>query len=371
MECRDWDGQVAHDDTELAALRARFECVRVTQMNHVNLARFEFDYDNTWAAFFVDADLNVYSRYGGRDAGPPDGRMSLPSLMQTMREVLAAHARRPAKGQPVLTSLLHPAPARTRTPEDMPLLRTNHRGCVHCHQVQEYRILQAYHDGGFRRRDLFGYPLPENIGLKFDRGHGHRVQAIVAGSAAAKTQLAVGDVITRVNDVPIRSEEDVRWALHRAADDRPVVITATRAAVGNPPATSTVQFDLRPTGEWRQTDLGWRKSVRSMPVPWGFLAFALTREQCEKLELPPDSMAIRVASVRGEGLASQIGLKRSDLIIAVSGRSRAGTFDDLKSDLLRACGPGDPVHLTVLREGQTLELRGTFPKWRTTATSVP
>ena len=38
-------------------------------MNHVDLARFEFDYDTTWTSFFLDADLNVYSRYGGRGLG--------------------------------------------------------------------------------------------------------------------------------------------------------------------------------------------------------------------------------------------------------------------------------------------------------------
>ena len=132
-----------------------------------------------------------------------------------------------------------------------------------------------------------------------------------------------------------------------------------------------LQFELRPTGEWRQTDLGWRKSLRSVPFPFGFLGFALTREQCEKMGLPPEGLAIRVASVRGEGFASQIGLKGSDLITAISGHSRARGFDGFKSELLRAYAPGDLVRLTVLRDGKAMELRGVFPKWHTTATSVP
>src|SRR5262245_65884185 len=63
-------------------------------MNGVDLARFEFDYDTTWQGFFLDADLNSYSRYGGRDETSADGRQSKESLLTTMREVLEVHQRR-------------------------------------------------------------------------------------------------------------------------------------------------------------------------------------------------------------------------------------------------------------------------------------
>ena len=71
-------------------------------MNGIDLTRFEFDYDTTWQAFFLDADLNVYSRYGGRDEDSADGRHSRESLITTMREVLEVHER-PQKRRPNLS----------------------------------------------------------------------------------------------------------------------------------------------------------------------------------------------------------------------------------------------------------------------------
>lgn len=41
-------------------------CVRLLQMNGVDLKRFQFDYDQTWCAFFMNADGTIYGRYGTR-----------------------------------------------------------------------------------------------------------------------------------------------------------------------------------------------------------------------------------------------------------------------------------------------------------------
>src|SRR5436189_2578241 len=140
-------------------------------MNGVDLARFEFDYDTTWQAFFLDADLSVYSRYGGRDETSADGRLSKDSLLTTMREVLEVHSRRNERTGRVDLDL-HPRPGKATIPEEIPLLKAAHQGCVHCHQVQEYRLLQAFHDGRFERQLVFGFPLPESVGIRFDRDHG-------------------------------------------------------------------------------------------------------------------------------------------------------------------------------------------------------
>lgn len=340
-------------------------------MNGINLARFDYDYDTTWAAFFLDSDQNVYSRYGGRDETSPEARLTKESLLQTMREVLEVHAARQARGKGKIDDLIQPIPERETTPEDIPLLRANHRGCVHCHQVQEYRLLQAFHYREFSRDNLFRFPLPENLGIKFDRAHGHRVAEIRADSVADQAPLLAGDVITCVNDVPVHSEEDVRWALHRAADDKPLVLTATRVSKTTPPNTITWQFELTPPANWRQTELWWRKSLRSVPFSLGFLGFMLARDETRAAGAPEGGLAIRVASLRGEGLATALELKTGDLIISLAGDNRPRSLDQFKSDLLRKYIPGDMVKLTVLRDGRTLELSGKFPKWHSTETTVP
>jgi serine protease Do len=337
-------------------------------MNGVDLNRFEFDYDTTWAAFFLDAELNVYSRYGGRDADSSDGRLSKDSLLTTMNEVLETHERR--KRAP-LAGELHPAPKPATTPEDIPLLAAAHQGCVHCHQVQEYRLLQAFHDGKFEPAQLFGYPLPENIGLRLDRKHGHRVEALLPDSPAAKAKLKEGDVVTRVNDVPVRSEQDIRWALHRADDRKPIAVSVLRSVAGKLGEPGPITVELKVGGAWRQTDLSWRKSLRSVPLPLGFLGYALGREEREKARLGGDRLAIKVVSIRGAGLAESLRLKKGDTIVAVEGNSGHRILEEFKSDLLRKYSPGDRIRLRVRREGAEVDLEGLFPAWHTTDTSVP
>lgn len=350
-------------------------------MNGVDLTRFEFDYDTTWQAFFLDADLNIYSRYGGRDEDSADGRYSRESLLTTMREVLEVHERRKERDKlhpppqqearpPGLDADLHPPPGKATTPEDIPLLKRSHHGCVHCHQVQEFRILQAFHDKTFSREQLFGFPLPENIGIRFDRRHGHKIEGVIPGTAAAKAELKAGDVVTRVDDVPIHSEQDVRWALHRATDRGKLMVTVLRPAADAAPARA-IRVQLSPEADWRQTELGWRKSLRSIPFVVGCLAYPLGREERRTANLPDDRLAIKVLSIRGTGLATFVGLQKGDLIIAQDGKQASRSFEEFKSDLLRRHSPGDKVRLTVLREGKTVELEGPFPDWHTTDTSVP
>src|SRR5262245_17712270 len=311
-------------------------------MNGVDLARFEFDYDTTWHAFFLDADLNMYSRYGGRDEDSADGRQSVASLLTTMREVLDVHERRQARDRNAAPAAgdcgalrgdadFHPPPAKCTTPEDIPLLRTSHRGCVHCHQVAEYRLLQDFHNKTFKQEQLFGFPLPENIGIRFDRAHGHKIEKVVTGSAAAEAGLQAGDVVTRVSSVPVHSAQDLRWALHRTPEGNQPTVTVTRPGNDGTPAT-TVCMKLNLGLKWRETELGWRKSLRSVPLPMGFLAYALGREERRDLNFPEDRLAIKVASIRGGGLGATLGLEKGDFITALERSQASRSFEDFKSD---------------------------------------
>lgn len=354
-------------------------CVRVTGMNGVDLNRFEFDYDVTWNSFFLDEKLNVYSRYGGRDDGEPERRLSKDALLRTMRSVLSAHAERKARPTET-TDLLQPIPKTKSTPEDIPLLKQNHQGCVHCHQVKEYQLLQWAHDGVFDRRKLFGWPLPENVGIELDWNHGTKVSKVKADSPADKAGVKPGDVLARWNDIPVRSEYDIRWVLHRASDTEPMVLQVRRGADETKPERGgsdgldrrpTTRLELRPEGDWRPTDIGWRKSMRSVPLEFEFRGYALSKTQRAELTLPEGKMAIRVVSAKSQGLAGSLGLKTGDVITAAAGRSDNRTIEQLLSDLLRAYSPGDEVKMTVLRGGIEVPLTGKFPAWHTDETTVP
>ncbi len=440
-ECLAWDGQVAQEDAEIAKLREQFVCARITSMNRVNLRRFDFDYDATWTAFFTDSQLNIYSRYGGRDQGDPEARLSKASLLHTMREALAANelvrAAR-ARGEeavpdsePVQESrrrrssdlhfqtdpartesqpmLFQPVPADVARPEDMPLLEKNNQGCVHCHLVREYSLLQAYHDGRFTRDLLFSFPLPESLGIQIDRQHGHRAAKVQAGSAAGSAGLQAGDELVQVDNVPIRSELDIRWALHRLPQNTTQVsIQFRRTPLSDPAsgeqvkelsgplapasgkrvrergpsvpvnldaasasAAQLVKIDLTLPPRWRESELDWRKSSRSIPIDWSFRGAAMTASQRRESNLPAAGLAINILSVSPSGFAAAMNLEKYDVILGLNGGTRECSLEQLRSDMLRQISPGDEVRLTVRRSDKTLELKGRFPDWFTEKTSVP
>ena len=368
-------------------------------MNRVDIARFEFDYDTTWAAFFTDSKLRIYSRYGGRDEHEPESRLSKGSLLQTMREVLDAHKTaisdrsgeragvspptdsnalsRGPDGTPLAKNkgvpLWHPEPKSSTTPLDIPLLKKNHQGCVHCHQVREYSLLQAYHDKRFSREMLFTFPLPESLGIEIDRAHGHRVSRVRDDSVSTAATLSAGDVVLRCADVPIRSELDLRWALHRLppTSDRVTLLVDRPIVTADGSAKQRLELQLALPSGWRQSELSWRKSSRSYPSDWGFRAAALAKFERREAGLPETGLAIRVLSIKPRGLAQALGLQKGDVITALGDDARERTLDRLRSDMLRRFAPGDEVRMRIRRDAETVELSGKFPAWFTEETTVP
>ena len=315
----------------------------------------------------------MYSRYGGRDAESPESRLSKESLLNTMRQVLAAHElRRREPDSAAARAAVHPAAEKPLRPEDIPLIRKHHTGCLHCHQVQEYRLLQSYADGAFDRQLLFPFPLPENLGLTFEREHGHRVERVAEGSAAERAGVRRGETLVRAENISIRSEEDFRWALQRHRREAALVVEVESAmTAGETPVRRKVTVPLEEG--WWKGDVSWRKSLRSYPVPWGFLGYSVGSEERRTAGLEADSLAIKVVSLRGQsgGVAKALGLVKGDLIVRLAGESRLLTLEQFKSEMLKRYAPGDEIRIEVVRGGERHELTGRFPDWFTTDRTVP
>src|SRR5690349_20078404 len=93
------DAQVARRGTpRLAELLDRFVCVRAVEMEGVDLSLFQFDYDETWCAFFLNADRTIYGRYGTRASGGADVGVdvSVAGLERALEGALEFHAAYPA-----------------------------------------------------------------------------------------------------------------------------------------------------------------------------------------------------------------------------------------------------------------------------------
>lgn len=232
-------------DPELIHLMQQFICVRILQMNGVDIGLFQFDFDLTWAAFFLNADEHIYSRYGGRDAEDAEGRMSVAGLKYTMRLVLEAHQQ----GET--------APAGQKR-EVLPVEKAfpvKGKGCLHCHQVYEGLRKEARRQGTFSSEMLWVYPLPENIGLTLEIDAGNRIQRILPGSAADRAGLQAGDVLIRIGTIPIRSQADCMYALHVAPQQGELPLLYKRG-------TQTCKTTLLLSYGWKKSDFSWRPSMR-------------------------------------------------------------------------------------------------------------
>ena len=104
--------------------------MRVLKISGADLNLFEFDWDLTWAAFFMNASGKIYGRFGGRDGKGADTRNSLEGLHFAMEAALAEHRKNPAARPD------GPAKAPVYV-ENFPIAKAQYKGCIHCHQVKE------------------------------------------------------------------------------------------------------------------------------------------------------------------------------------------------------------------------------------------
>ena len=65
-ECVKLDDDLVNQDPRVRPLLEQFVCVRVVSTNGLDLSLFQFDYDQSFAAFLLNADGTIYGRFGTR-----------------------------------------------------------------------------------------------------------------------------------------------------------------------------------------------------------------------------------------------------------------------------------------------------------------
>ena len=336
-------------DPELSKLLGEFVPVRIVNFKGVDLNRFRFDYDLTFAVLMMDADGHTYSRFGSQDWHSSSDRMSVPGLKRAMREVLALHgARKPAS----------PAAAKPRaTLADIPAftrMKAAKEECYHCHFANNARIAESMAKGTFTKEQLFQYPLPENLGITLDVDANNVVKSVAAGSAAQKAGVRSGDILTQAEAVPVITAADLQFALNEVPDPGKVTLHLTRDGRRLPPTT----LDL-PRG-WRRTDISWRPSAGGVPPQVGIWGRPLNESEKRQRGIPPDKLGIQVnfmfpgahwAKTRGD-------LKSGDILTGINGEALPHmTTRQFHSHFRLAFNVGDTATLNVLRGGQRVEVR--------------
>jgi serine protease Do len=366
--CAKLDEDVVTRDPVVAGLLDEFVCVRIPHANGMDLSLFQFDYDQSWAAFFMNADMTIYGRYGTRSSQKDSADdVSLEGFAKALSGALELHAGYPANRG--LFAGKRNAMARGGRPEELPGLRDRYKtaldwqgkvvpSCIHCHMVNEsLRRTDRDAGGPITPCLLFPYPNPRVLGLVLDPREKAVVSRVVADSPAVKDGFRAGDAIVALSGQPILSIADVQWVLHNCAGDEPTALQARVVRDGKP-----VELELSLPAGWRaKGDISWRASswdLRRM-VTGGMLLEDLSDDERAKLGLDRTSMALRAKHVGQYGehaTAKNAGFLKDDVVLAIGGNSGRMTESALFARLTATTKPGDKLAVTVLREGKKVEL---------------
>ena len=293
--------------------------------------------------FFVNADEEIYGRYGGRVGQDPDARQSLAGLRYSMESALETHKRE--------HKLLVP-----RISEKERLVRglSGGRGsCMHCHQVKESLDAAIKRNGKWSLANVWTYPPPDNLGLILEVDRGDVVEKVEPDSPAAKIGLQKGDVIATLGSLPVNSFGDAQYALNRAPATGKIDITWTR---GDKP----MQGQLSLPENWRKNDISWRRSMDWTIPSARVFGRNLNAAERQELGLTPTQLAFW-QSYPVSKPAAAAGVQEQDIILGFDGAQLDMTAYEFLGWVRANYLCGDKVKIDVLRDGKRLQLPMTLP----------
>jgi hypothetical protein len=340
----------------------------------VDVNLFQFQGMLTWAVFFLNADKTIYGRYGSRGARTSrkdnDKDVSLQGFKKALEGALELHQAYPGNKAALAGKTGKPRP--WKTPEAFPFKpnaagpaeRTQGKGCIHCHDVQDSEFKSVWKAGQpVPDRLLWTYPMPDDLGLVLDANERATVARVVSGSPADKGGFRTGDTILTIEGQPPISVSDVQWVLHNA--DEPSTLKAQVDRGGK-----KVDVTLALAAGWRRKteytltqSLGWvtRNVVAGMRMQ------VLDPAEKSRLGLPASALAIKVVDLAPDFArdrntsARTAGIQKNDVIVEVDGLRAAMTESEFIAYLIQKKGKGQKVGLSYARGGQVHKVQLDLP----------
>jgi serine protease Do len=329
-------------DPKIAELCRQFVLVRLTSLRGANLDVFDFDYDLTWMAFFLSPDERVLGRFGGRMPDDTETYRTIDGLRFAMDSALKRHHQGPPAEKP---------PERPpRTVDQYPgITKFAPNACAHCHHAYDLRREMLQEKGTWTLDEVWVYPLPENVGWTLAIDPGNSLTTVAPGSSADAAGMKKGDVLLEVNHLAIATFTDVQYSLHKAPAAGELPVKWTRAG-------RVLEAALKLQPGWRQTDISWRRSLKSLEPASGLNGDDLTVQEKQQLGLPPKALAFRQGNFPARQ-ARQAGIQQNDIVIGVDGKTLEMTARQFDAFIRLNYRTGDTVSVNILREGKRLELR--------------
>ena len=319
--------------------------VRIIQMDRVDIGLFDYDRHNTIYFFILNADEQIYLRYGGRDERAVDSHLSLESLELALKKGLELHEEHKAGRLP--------APERPKPDfaKNYPLLveRTVGRGsCVECHLIADFQALQREQEGTLDKvREMYQSPDIRTIGIELDEPKGLLVEK--TEGPAAEAGMRGGDTISHVEGVRVYTFGDMQYQYNKV--DRKAEQVRFSVERGAEKIDLTIALPLR---FWLTNLVHRHWTIEPRPY---FRSQELAAEEKAQLGLPEKGFASRVTYV--DGVADLLGshkLKVGDVIAGVNGVQEDEIANTAELYVRLRTKSGETSMLDVIRDGERLEM---------------
>jgi hypothetical protein len=332
-------------DSALGKQLSQYVCVRVVRMDDVDVGLFERDWNTTLYYFMLNADEQIYMRYGGRDAQSPDTYLNLDSLELALKQGVELH-RQYLNGQ-----LKRTERPKSAFPREMPLLvqRTFAQNqCVECHLIGDFQNLQREKDGHLDKlKDLYRSPDIKTLGIHLNAPKGLVVKEALGAAQAAN--MKAGDRIAALNGTPVWTFGDLQYRYDKV--DR----HAERIQITVDRDGKATDLSIALPQRWWWTDLRFRQS--SVDARLYFEDRPLTQPEKSKLQLKPDGFASEVKYVAEFAkMTKSHDLRVGDIIFGVDGVERDDLANTAELFIKLRKTAGDSVTLDVIREGKRMQM---------------
>lgn len=366
-ECVKLDDDLIDNDPAIQDLLKKFVCVRIVGTNGLDLDIFQYDTDQSFAMFMLNADKTIYGRFGTRSHRTEWlGDVSIEGMAEALRGALALHSEYPANKSQLEGKTGEPL--EYSAPEKFPSLSAKYtdrldyendvvKSCIHCHQIGDARREYYWHrNEPIPDKLLFPYPHPKSIGMILDPHKAATIKAVGPDSPAEESGLKAGDQIVSMNGQPLLSMADVQWVLHNLPSEANTVQLKVKRE------NAPLSVGLALPNEWRALDdTDWRVSSWLMcrMALGGMRLDSMNAEQRKEAGIA-DGMALKVRSMgryNAHATARRNGFKEGDIIRVYDGQTDFKRESDLFAYAGKNLKAGQRVSIKVLRQGSEKELK--------------
>lgn len=316
----------------------KYVCVRIVSLKGIDVGLFDFDRHNAIYYFIMNADEEIYMRYGGRDSKSATTYLNLRSLEAALEKGIELHGDKD-------WSPTDPRPKKL-LPRAIPMLadRTIKRNaCVECHLIADYQTIELERTGNLNRiQDLFVSPDIKKLGLHLDIPQGLVIKTVSGPAESAR--IKSGDLITHLNGKPIYTFGDLQFRLGKVNRSSESI----QLSVMRMESRKNVTINL--PKYWWFAETGYR--YWTVEPQLSFVSHPLSNEEKRIRSLPENSFASRIADMYEFDDTTKPRLQNGDIVLAVNGCQTDEFAKNVDMHIKLRYSSGTKMKLLVERDGK-------------------